>query len=147
MPGTDCMPGEEIFAIFLLHRGRAYQLRLSLSLLILLDYLARSSRSAQTAAQIECGVRKDDFYTEHAANAAGRRKLVRRIPRSAVRELVRRLHRAFGLAFRDAGLRLDPRSVLLVQPTVSNQVLYRLRASVQWVHIDSVSADVQPLWE
>jgi hypothetical protein len=30
MPGTDCAPGEEIVAVFLIYRGREYRLRLSL---------------------------------------------------------------------------------------------------------------------
>ena len=31
MPSTDCMPGEEIVAVFLIYRGREYHLRLSLA--------------------------------------------------------------------------------------------------------------------
>jgi hypothetical protein len=146
MPGTDCAPGEEIFAIFLVYRGRPYQVKIGLTLLILIDYLARYSRTGQTAAQIECGVRRDEFYAEHGSNASGRRKLVRRIPRSAVKELVRRLRCAFALTFHKAGLRVDSRDVVVAERTVSNQVLYKLQAETRWTHVDLTTRDVQPVW-
>jgi hypothetical protein len=104
IPGTDCAPGEEIVAVFLIYRGREYRLRLSLAQRILFDFLARHSRLPQSARQIELGIRADDFYKRHAANATGR-AVTRGIPRSYVKVYVRRLHRAFSLAFRDAGMR------------------------------------------
>lgn len=136
MPGTHCAPGEEVFAILLVYRGREYQLRLPLSLRLLFDYLTSHSRLAQSAAQIELGMRAGAFYSEHAANAGGRTQLTRRIPRSSIKEYIKRLRRAFALAFREAGLRIDPQSVLIAEHTVSNQVGYRLRATVDLVHID-----------
>jgi hypothetical protein len=147
MPGSDCLPGEEIVAVSLMHRGREYHLRLSLALRILFDYLARHSRLPQSARQIELGIRADDFYKRHAANATGRTVLTRGIPRSFVRVYVKRLHRAFSLAFRDAGLRIDPGSVLISQKTVGNEVGYQLNASCDWIHIDLASRNCQPLWE
>lgn len=140
IPGRNhCLPGEEVFAAFLAWRGREYQLRLSPALLLLFDYLAHHNRIAQSAKQIELGIRADDFYREHAKNANGRLAIVRRIPRSAVREHVKRLHRALVRVFHEAGLLLAPDKVLVVQQTVSNEVGYRLRATFLWTHIDLTS--------
>jgi hypothetical protein len=42
MPGSDyCLPGEEIFGIFIVHRSCEYQLRLSLTQHIVFEYFAR----------------------------------------------------------------------------------------------------------
>jgi len=99
MPGSDCQPGEEVFAVFLLYRGHEYQLRLSLSQRLLFEFLARHSRVAQSAGQIQLGIRGDDFYKFHARNADGRKPLTRRIHRTAIRVLVNRVHRAMKLVF------------------------------------------------
>ena len=146
MPGTDCMPGEEIVAVFLLHRGHEYHLRLSLALRILFDYLARHSRLPQSARQLELGLRADDFYRRHAANATGRTVLIRHIPRSAVKTYVKRLHQAFASAFHEAGIRIDPGNVLIRRKTVGNEVGYQLKASCDWLHIDLASQNSNPLW-
>jgi hypothetical protein len=145
MPGTNCLPGEEIVAAFLVHRGREYHLRLSLALRMLFDYLARHSRLPQSARQIELGIRADDFYKRHAANATGRTVLARGIPRSFVRVYVKRLHQTFSLAFQEAGTRIDPGRVLISQKTVGNEVGYQLKASCDWVHLDLTTRESQPL--
>jgi hypothetical protein len=146
MPGTDCMPGEEIVAVFLVYRGREHHLRLSLAMRILFDYLARHSRLPQSARQVELGIRADEFYKRHAANATGRAALTRRIPRSAVKVYIKRLHRALSLAFQSAKMHIDPCNVLITQKTVGNEVGYQLDASCDWIHIDLASGDCQPLW-
>jgi hypothetical protein len=146
MPGTECAPGEEIVAVSLIHHGREYHLRLSLALRILFDYLAHHSRLPQSARQIELGIRADEFYKRHAVNATGRTVLARRIPRSAVKVYVKRLHRAFSLAFKEAGMRIDPGSVLISHKTVGNEVGYQLKASCDWVHVDLTSRNSQPFW-
>ena len=146
MPGSDCMPGEEILAVSLIHRGREYHLRLSLALRILFDYLARHSRLPQSASQIELGVRADDFYRQHAANGTGRRAVTRNISRSYVRVYADRLHQALHLAFREANLRIDPRNVLIERKTVGNEVGYQMRAGFDWVHVDLTTHESQPLW-
>ena len=146
MPGSDyCIACEETFGIFLCHRGCAYQLRLSLTQRLIFDYLARHSGLAQSARQIELGIRTDDFCGFHATNVSGRVALTRRVPRSSIKEHVNRLHLGLGLAFQEAKLRTDPRKVLIVQDTAGNEVLYRLRATFSWVHIDLTSLDSQPL--
>jgi hypothetical protein len=133
--GSDCLAGEEIAAAFVLHRGREYRLRLSLALRIVFDFLARHSRLPQSARQIELGLRADAFCKRHAANVTGK-PITRRIPRSALREYMRRLRQAFRLAFEEAGLRIDPASVLVAEETVGNEIGYRLKAKCEWVHVD-----------
>lgn len=135
-PGSECLPGEEVFAVFLIYRGRDYQLPLATSQLLLFEYLARHSRLAQSANQIEVGIRADPFFREHATNANVKSSLVRRIPRSAVREHVKRVHDALAIVFHEANLPIDPRKVLVVKETVSNEVGYRLRATCHWTHTD-----------
>lgn len=146
MPGSSCLPGEEVVACYLSHRGREYQLRLSPALLLIFDFLAHHSRIALSAKQIEVGIRADEFYRQHAKNANGRPALVRRVPRSAVREHIKRLHHALALVFHEANLSIDPRRVLTVDQTVSNLVQYKLRATCHWTHLDLTSRDSQPFW-
>jgi hypothetical protein len=136
MPGTECLPGEEIFAVYLVHRGRFYHLPFSASLRLLFDYLARHPRAPQSARQIELGVLSDDFYAQHGDNSGQRGKVPRRISRTAVREYIRRLHQALELAFEEAGLGIDPARVLVVEGTVGNEVGYQLRASCKWIHVE-----------
>jgi hypothetical protein len=121
-PGTECLPGEEVLAICLDYRGREYQLPLSPSLLLICDYLLRHSRFAQTATQISIGIHESGFYAEHGRNVG--RQRTRRIPRSAIREYIRRLHRALAIALKKAGLSIDPESILVVEQSVSNHARY-----------------------
>lgn len=145
MPGSECLPGEEIAAVYLVYRGSEYQLRLSLAQRILFDYLARHSRLAQSARQIELGIRADDFYKHHAKNAAGRAAVTRRIPRSSIKVHIERLHLALDVAFHEAGMSIDPGAVLMVQDTAGNEVCLRLKATCNWSHIDLTAPDCQPL--
>src|ERR1035437_6230643 len=141
MPGSDCLPGEEAAAVFLQNRGHEYQLRLSLAQRLLFDFLARHSRLAQSARQIELGIRADAFCQHHAKNANGRTVLIRRIPRSAVRVHIQRIHRALSLVFQEAGVGIDPLKVLIAQDTAGNETLYRLKATCGWTHIDLTALD------
>lgn len=133
-PGTDCSPGEEIFAVCLVYRAREYGLPLSLALRILFDYLARHSRWPQSAAQIEAGIRTDRFYTQHAATVMAREKLTRDIPRSYVRVYIERLRLAIKSTFGKVGLQVSPHDVLLSEETVMNETGYRLKATCEWEH-------------
>ena len=144
LPGSDCLPGEEIIAVFLVYRGSEYQLRLSLAQLLIFDFFARHSRLAQSARQIELGIRAHDFYRLHGKNANGRAALTRRIPRSSIKVHVKRLHQALGLVFQDAGLCIDTDDVLIAQ-TIGNGISFRLKATCSWVHIDLTSPKCQPL--
>lgn len=115
--------------------------------LVLGDYLLRNRQFAQTASQISNGIHAGSFYSEqYATNGRGRRQRMRRIPRSAIREYVRRLHKALALVFHEANLRIDPRNVLTEEKSVGNQVLYRWNATVEVVHCDLKESYAQPLW-
>jgi hypothetical protein len=133
-PGADCVPGEEVLAILLVHRGREYQLGLSPAMLVVADYLLRHSRYAQTASQIATGIHEGRFYSEYGHSV--RRQRVWRIPRSAVKEYIKRLRRALAMALGDAHVRIDPRDVLEAEQSVSNHVLYRWKGVVELVHLD-----------
>lgn len=142
-PGTLCAPGEEIVIAYLVHHGQFFPLRLSLALRMLVDYLAKHSHFPQSASQIEAGVRADPFYMKHGTNAMLHNGLKRRISRSAIKEYIKRLRLAFEVAFRDAGLNLDPRQVIASEATVMNDVGYRLKASPEWFHIDVLRLRVE----
>lgn len=145
MPGsTGCLIGEEILGVFLVYRGREYCLRLSLALRILFDYLARHPRFAQSARQIEVGIRADDFYKNHAKNANGGSALTRRITRSTIRVYMERLRQALAFACQEAGVIIDPSRVLIVRETVGNEVGYQIKGSFTWTHIDLTSRKAQP---
>ena len=131
-PQTNCLPGEEIALISLVHRGRECPLRLPLSLRILFDYLARQRRLPQSAGQIEAGIHSHTFYLKHGANAG--KKQLRRIGRSTVKEYVKRIRYALMQAFEAACISVDPNRVLVSEKTTGNEVLYRLRANVNWEH-------------
>ena len=131
-----CAPGEEIVIAYLVHRGQLYPLRLSLALRMLVDYLAKHSHFPQSASQIEAGMRADLFYAKHGTNAMLHNGLKRRISRSAIREYVKQLRLALGIAFREADLNLDPRQVVASEKTVANEVRYRLRANAEWFHVN-----------
>lgn len=135
-PGSNCAPGEEVAGIYLVHRGREYILKLPLALRLLFDFLARHTHLPQSATQIQAGIRADRFYTQHATAAVGNNKFTRSIPRSYVRVYIERLRSALENAFREAGLLMDARAVLLSHETVMNEVGYRLKANYEWVHID-----------
>lgn len=133
--GSGCRPGEEVALISLVHRFRDVPLGLTLALRIFVDYLARHRRFPQSAAQIEAGIRADAFCLRHGANAKTTRRLTRRFSRSAVKGYVNRIRHAFMVAFLDAGLNLNPLDVLVSEHTEGNEVMYRLRASFEWIHL------------
>jgi hypothetical protein len=134
LPGTPCGPGEEIAAAYLVHRDREYWIRLSFALRILFDYLARHSRLPQSAAQIEAGIRADGFYSQQAATVMRNERITRGISRSYVRVYIERLRLALEKTFAEAGLLIDPGDVVRSEETVMNEVGYRLKASLEWVH-------------
>jgi hypothetical protein len=130
----ECLPGEEILTVSLVHRSREYWLPLSLPLRVLFDYLARHSRFPQSAAQIEAGVRSDPFSMQLASNVMQFDRTFRTIPRSYVRVYIQRMRAAMDTAFSGAQLAIDSASVLLSERTVMNEVGYRLKAPVDFLH-------------
>ncbi len=134
-PGSDCLPGEEIGLIWLVVGSREYSLNFPLALRILFDYLARHRWLPQSSVQIEAGIRRDAFCLRHGANARTSHKQTRRISRSTVKEYVKRIRQALSIAFGEAGLNIDPAQVLTSEPRIGNEVAYRLKATVEWMHL------------
>jgi len=122
--------------VYLVHRGRETVVPLPVTLLIVFDFLANHSRLPQSAPQIAMAIHSDPFYIRHGANANGTAKLTRTINKSAVKECVKRIRQTLGRVFPAAGLALDPVVVLASEETATNQVGYRLRATVEWLHVD-----------
>jgi hypothetical protein len=134
-PGTDCQAGEEIWVISVIHRGRKTVLPLSLALRQVVNYLAETRHIPQSATQIAAGMRRSAFYVKHGMNSGIPSK--RKISRSAVKEYVKRIRKAFGQSFREIGLNLDPKRVLVSKTTVGNEIHYQLRTRIEWVHLGS----------
>jgi hypothetical protein len=130
--GTYCRVGEEVWAVNLVHRGHEIPLRLSLALRLLVNYLAETRHVPQSAAQIAAGINRASFYTSHGKNSGvvSRRK----ISRSAVKEYVKRIRKAFNFGFREIALNLNSKSVLVSRITMGNETHYQLRAAIEWVH-------------
>jgi hypothetical protein len=135
-PGCFCGPGEEIAGIFLVHRTREILVPLSVTLRLLFDFLGRHSHLPQRSSQIAVAMRADPFYRNHGANASVHAKLTRKISRASVKELIKRVRLALDRTFQEANLPTDSRAVLVSEETVTNQVVYRLRARCEWIHID-----------
>lgn len=133
VPGTICLPGEEILTALWVFRGREIPLRLSLSSLILFDLLARC-RLPQSAAQIENALRSNKFYSRHAANGKAGSQ-TRMIKRRTVKVFIQRIRRELERNFRKYGVRIDPRAVLVSEMSDTNVAVYHLQASVEWAHL------------
>jgi hypothetical protein len=135
-PGIDgCAPGEEVAAVYLIYRAREVFVRLPLALRMLFDYLARHRHLPQSASQIEAGMKSNLFYIEHGGNAPTSADLKRKITRSAIKEYVKRVRRALTMAFDEASMDFDSFKVLVSEETVGNEVVYRLKATVEWDHL------------
>jgi hypothetical protein len=140
VPGTICLAGEEIWAISAVHRGLQIILPLSLALRQVVNYLAETRHVPQSATQIAAGMRRSAFYVRHGMNSGISSK--RRISRSAVKEYIKRIRKALDISFRDIGLNLDSKRVLVSRATMGNEVSYQLRARIEWVHLVSDDACV-----
>jgi hypothetical protein len=132
--GTDCAPGEETALIWFVYRAREFVVPLPLAERLLVDYWAHC-RLPQTASQIEAGFRADPYCSRHGANARTLRKQTRNIGRTSVRVYVERIREALQIAFTEAGVNLDPYQVLASKRTTGNQILYQLKAYVDWIHM------------
>jgi hypothetical protein len=104
--------------------------------LLLFNYFAEHRRLAQCARQIQSGISTDAFYTKHGANAKSGKRQTRRFSHVSIKEYVKRLRGSLAVACGEAGLKLDPDEILVSESTESNEVNYRLRISVEWIHVD-----------
>jgi hypothetical protein len=135
-PGRDCAPGEEVAAVFLNQRTLEIVVPLPLTLRLLFDFLARHSHLPQSASQIAGAMHADPFYRNHGACVRTGASLTRKISRSGVKEFIKRIRQALEHTFREANLAVDPRTVVVSEQTVGNEVGYRLKATVEWIHVD-----------
>jgi len=76
----------------------------------------------------------DEFYRRHGTNAKTKALVNKGMSRTAIKEQIMRLRMGLRLAFREVGLNFDPANVVISEPTTTNEVRYRLRASVRWQH-------------
>lgn len=134
----QCQPGEEVSRVLLAYRGRHTIVPLPLALRLVVDYLGRYRHIPQNATQIAAGMRLSEFYRRHGLNSGELSQ--RKISRSAIKEYVNRIRKAFAIAFWEAQLLLDPAEVLVSEGTVSNETTYRLRAVVTWHHCVEIAA-------
>ncbi|MBZ5606187.1 MAG: hypothetical protein LAO79_28175, partial [Acidobacteriia bacterium] len=133
--GTECLPGEQVAFVCLVWNGEIFPLRLPLSLLLVADFLGQHRWCAHSAAQIEAGIRNDEFYARHAANARLSRKQTRKIVQGAVKEYIRRLREALRLVLAEARLDRDPAAILRSESLVGREVGYRITLKVYVVHV------------
>jgi hypothetical protein len=70
----------------------------------------------------------------------------RKISRSAIKEYVKRIRGALALAFREAGLHVDPKRVLVSKATMGNEIHYQLRARIEWAHLGENSPHNNSRW-
>jgi hypothetical protein len=131
-----CHDGEEVAAVLLVHGSRSVQIGLSLALRLIVDYLARHRNIGQSASQVAAGIRTSSFYRNHGANSGASSR--RKISRTAIKEYVKRIRRALSSALREVGLDVNPTQILVSHRTEGNEVLYKLRAAVEWLHEDDL---------
>ncbi len=134
-PGTVCASGEMIGDIALGGFTEPISLRLAHMSLLLMDCLCRY-RIPLTALRIEEIIHTDPFYVEYAANRVGRNQVIARPDRNSVRVYVPRIRKQMERVFRELELNLDSRQILVAEITDSNVPVYRLRATVEFFHID-----------
>jgi hypothetical protein len=129
-----CSPGEEIWAVVLVTQDKEIPLKLGLALRLVADYLARTRHIPQSATQIAAGLRYSAFHLKHGHRGGISQR--RKISRSFVREYVKRLRQALEIAFLEAGVAIDARRILLSHATTGTEILYQLKAVIEWVHIE-----------
>jgi hypothetical protein len=124
LPG-HCVPGENILSAWLIHQGRSYQLPLSTTHLVILDFLARHNGISLNAQQIQERLNSELFYIHLARTQSSR---------TAIRQQVRRIRACMAQCFTEAHLDINPEDVLRSEPTSTREIKYRLVANVSWEH-------------
>jgi hypothetical protein len=129
-PGTDCLAGEEIAAVRFMSFGREFDLELPVGPLLVFDFVARHRWLPLNGSQIAAGLNRDPFCSQHGANAPTSRKQTRKFNHGVVKVYIERIREAMAVAFREAGVSLDPFLILISAPAG-----YRLKATVDWLHV------------
>jgi len=135
-PETTCTPGEAIADVRLWHRGREFSLALSTRPLLLFDYLGRHMRLGQSASHIVAGISADPFCQQHGYHADLHENINKKLSRNAIKQQIVRLRAALRSVFREADLNIDPDRVLIAEEIAGNEVRYRLKATIEWRHLE-----------
>jgi hypothetical protein len=127
------IPGAEIVSVWLIFRGKPYQLPLGGPHKILFDYLCwHCAGIGQSAAEIEAGLNEQLFYVHHASAAKRRSTVLARSSRTNIRKQAERIRGVMNDLFREEFLPLDPKDILRSEPTSTREVRYSIRANVIW---------------
>jgi hypothetical protein len=135
IPGPICAHGEMIGNISLGGLYEPVSLCFSHVSLLLMDCLCRH-RLPLSGRRIEQIMNTDPFYVHYAANRIGHQQNIARPNSRTVRGYVSRIWKQMHKVFQEVGLKLDPRQILVSEPTDSNVILYRLKATIEIVHRD-----------
>lgn len=131
----DRIPREDVWTIVLTYRGKEVPLPLSFSPGLLLAYLCRTRHIPQCASQIAISIRDADCHHNHSGYSHA--PMRRRISRSSIKTYIARIRKALDYAIKRLGAPLKSNQVLVSEEEIgSNRVLYRLRATVEWVHLN-----------
>jgi hypothetical protein len=126
--------GSVLLAVAVVFRGREVCLPLGDSIREFLEYLCRTRQFPQSAGQIVSGIAGIKLATSEA-KTPGKRIAGRKIRRDAVKTYIARARMALDYGFEKLSIPLRSAQVLVSEQSVSNQVLYQLRASVEVVSI------------
>lgn len=129
-----CLAGEVVEQVCLIHRWNQIPLRLSPIGLLIMDCFCRNRFKPLAALRIEQILKSDPFYTRQGANLQGGNIKVDLPKRSSIKVYVQRIREQMARIFNEVGLDLDSSRVLISETTDTNAVVYRLKASVEFVH-------------
>lgn len=120
----------EPWAIVMVFRGKEECLPLADSLLYFLNYLCHTRHIPQTANQIAIGMRKTRTSRQLMTDTRG---AVRKFGRGSVKIYVARTRDAIDVGLKKLAVPLSSTKILVSEKSASNQTLYRLRVTVEWI--------------
>ena len=129
-----CSPGEECSSLWFLWGGRQHQISLSVTHLLLIDFLCHQ-RLGKSAAEIVDGL-AEPFYAHHGSNGASHVAKTARTSRVAVRKQLQRIREVMADFFAGNRIDLDPLDIIRTESTSTREVKYRVDAAVTWDHPD-----------
>ena len=135
VPETLCSAGEMIGDIALGGYPELVSLGLTHMSHLLVDCFCRY-RMPLTAMRIEEIMNTDPFYVNYAANRVGRNQVIARPDRDTTRVYVWRIRKQLEKVFRKLALGLDAQHVLVSETTETNLLVYRLKATVEFLHVN-----------
>ena len=131
---NHCAPGEGIFGAFLIWKGKVYLIQLSVTHLILFDFLCRNRWIALDASAIATRLRTDLFAVHHGSNAPGHLRKPARTSRTAVRKQIERIRQVLAKLIVKENLHLDASNIIRSEETSTRAKRYRINADVSFEH-------------